>query len=127
MELWLSCDKDDGLRGIHADFAFNKHTGILMLNAYHAPQNGVRMNGSLFRRSDGSRTLNGRTAIIQMGKLEYKFEYSIEPNSQTESAFQEAKIYYFRDHLNSPAPIKSTSATPSANNIIIGDWTLHGT
>lgn len=126
VELLLSCDKDDGLRRIHADFAFDKQTGILMLNAYHGTPNGVKMNGSHFGRPDSSRALNARTAIIQMGKLEYKFTYIIEPNSAAEAAFQTDKIDYFRDRLQAPAPIESTSATPSENDTNIGDWTLHG-
>ena len=127
IELFLSCGKNDGIRGNHADFAFDKATGILMLNARHAAQNGVKLNASLFGRKDGSRALNTPTAIIQMGRLEYSFAYTIDPNSAEERAFQEDKVVFFRNVLKVAPPIESTSATPSANNMVIGDWTLHGT
>lgn len=79
IELFLSCEKSDGIRGKHARFIFDRNTGILMLNAFHTAQSGVKLNASQFGREDRSRPLTAPTAIIQMGKLEYRFAYTNRP------------------------------------------------
>lgn len=112
------------VRGSHACFVFDKETGILMLEARNQ-RHGVKLDSNYFGRRDGSRALNRPSSIIQLGELQYEFTYTMQPGTALESEFQSLKIEFFRRHLNAPAPLEATSATPSQNNMMVGNWTLH--
>ncbi|KZF23198.1 kinase-like protein [Xylona heveae TC161] len=110
------------VRGIHARMAFNRQTGLLMLQARHSEPYGVRLDNESFALQ--SRSLNARSSIVRFGKLEYIFAYTVQPNSGSEKLFQLQKQKFFREHLQAPPPIEATSATPSQNDLVLGNWTL---
>jgi Protein kinase domain len=114
------------IRGSHAWFLFERISGIFCVQARHFGRESVRINADSLTPQDGPRTLSKSSKIIQLGKLEFEFAYTIEANSDEEIQFQQQKQNFFRDYLNSPPPIEATSATPSENDITIGPWTLHG-
>ncbi|MCJ1245672.1 hypothetical protein MMC30_002876 [Trapelia coarctata] len=114
-----------GVRGSHVYFTFDKETGILMLQA-RSQRQGVRLESSYFERQHGARALNKSSSIIQIADLEYEFAYTMQPGTGLESAFQSLKTEFFRRHFNVSAPIEATSATPSHNDMSVGDWTLLG-
>lgn len=125
VDILLSDDaRRTGVRGSHARFAFMKDTGLLLLHARHAEPHSVSVDNESFALQQ--RALNARTSILRFGNLEYTFTYTIRSNSYAESLFQLAKLGFFRRYLHAPPPVEATSATPGQNDMVLGDWTLHG-
>ncbi|WEW60526.1 hypothetical protein PRK78_006013 [Emydomyces testavorans] len=114
-----------GVRGRHASLVFHKNSGILTLEVFHTDAS-VMLDMCTIVRSDGARGLSRPVSFIQIGDLLYKFTYS-NWSAEEELAFQKQKVAYFQGKLGVAAPLESTSATPSLNAMVIGNWNLHRT
>ncbi|KAK2811745.1 hypothetical protein FQN50_001783 [Emmonsiellopsis sp. PD_5] len=126
VDILLNCQPPFGrVHSRHAALSFHKNSGILQLESCHKDAS-VSLDMNPFTRLDGSRGLTRLTSLIEFGDLLYRFSYSDWPPAE-EIRFQKQKDAYFLEHLRTPAPIQSTSATPSVNGIIIGNWNLHRT
>ncbi|KAK4982447.1 serine/threonine protein kinase, CMGC, dual-specificity [Elasticomyces elasticus] len=93
--------------------------GRLWLSARH---NCVALDGIPLQRGEG-RILQHQ-ARIEIGQLRFLFQFII-PKEQ-EAVFRDALRDYLSSHRDVEAPHELTSATPSANDVNIGDWRLHG-
>ncbi|KAK4994196.1 hypothetical protein LTR28_000974, partial [Elasticomyces elasticus] len=102
----------------HVAFRFDA-MGRLWLSARH---NCIALDGIPLQRGEG-RILQHQ-ARIEIGQLRFLFQFII-PKEQ-EAVFRDALRDYLSSHRNVEAPHELTSATPSANDVNIGDWRLHG-
>ena len=114
------------MRGSHFCFTFNKNTGVLMLQPRHGGQYGIKLKAQYYAGRNNVQALVEPASVIQVGRLEYQFEYTIQAHSVVERAFQLEKAEYFQQRLNAPPPIEATSDTPSWNNMAIGPWIIPG-
>ncbi|KAL9601230.1 MAG: hypothetical protein Q9219_002635 [cf. Caloplaca sp. 3 TL-2023] len=103
----------------HLAIRFDSY-GRSVLDARHK---GVELNGETLPK--GSSRILHYTDIIRVGPLQYRFQFVL-PRA-LESEFQEAKRDFLQNSMISPQGLHDlTSATPSANDVKIGDWVLHG-
>jgi len=117
----------DDVRGSHVSFTFDKDTGVLMLQPRHPGQSGIKLRSKYYAGQSNAQALIEPASVIQVGRLEYEFKYTIEAHSAVERRFQIRKVKYFQEKLNAPPPIEATSVTPSRNSMAIGAWTVPGT
>ncbi len=124
IDLLLNYDMPQyGIRGSHLWFLFDKTSGTLLVTARHQRQAGITLNTERLGREDGFRALDRPTSLIQIDNLDYEFSYQLR-DSAAEDDFQVEKARFFSKYLNAPPPIEATSVTPSANDMILGPWTL---
>lgn len=117
----------DDVRGSHVWFTFKKDTGVLMLQPRHSGRNGIKLKAKYYAGQSNVQALIQPASVIQIGRLEYEFEYTIEAHSAAERRFQTRKAKYFEEQLSSPPPNEATSVTPSLNTMAIGPWTIPST
>lgn len=119
-EVYLLLAAEQGIYPKHLHFRFDRF-GRLTL---HARQKGVELNGEPITR--GTSRLLSHTQFIKIVPLSYKF-FHILPKDD-EQAFQSAKNQFLLDHMGfKEVPNEISSATPSADDVRIGDWAIHGT
>ncbi|KAJ9624463.1 hypothetical protein H2203_005198 [Taxawa tesnikishii (nom. ined.)] len=124
VDLLLTREAKDGVHGSHAYITFNRSSGMLVLEARHA-RDGVMIGSTTFTSKDPPQALNRPPILIQIGRLQYLFEYTVP--SHLEDRFRAAKESYFKTELRgAPPPHPLTSATPSVSDVRVGDWTSHG-
>ncbi|KAI4190736.1 MAG: hypothetical protein L6R41_000598 [Letrouitia leprolyta] len=103
----------------HLAFRFDGH-GRLELNVRHGI---VEMDGEPVTRA--SSRLVSHTKHIKVGPQLYRFAHIV-PKDQ-EVAFQKQKTAFLKKHSGlEQVPHELTSATPSVNDLKIGDWVIHG-
>lgn len=117
----------DDVRGDHVWLSFNKNTGVLMLQPRHSGRNGIKLKAKYYAGLSNAQALIEPASVIQVGRLEYNFEYTVQAHSAADRSFQLDKTKFFRDYLDAPPPIAATSITPSWNSMAIGPWTIPGT
>ncbi|KAL8902663.1 MAG: hypothetical protein Q9207_004484 [Kuettlingeria erythrocarpa] len=109
-----------GISPKQLQFRFDQH-GRLYL---YARQKGVELDGEAVAR--GTSRLLFYAHFIRIGPLSYKFVHILPKVDET--AFQLAKKELLLIHMGAKeAPNELTSATPSANDLKIGDWVIRGT
>lgn len=117
----------DDVRGSHALFTFKKDTGVLMVQPRHPGQSGIKLKAKYYAGQNNAQALIQPASVLQIGRLEYEFVYTIDAHSAMESRFQVRKSEYFQAQLNAPPPNEATSVTPSWNSMAIGPWTIPST
>ena len=98
-------------------FAFDARYAQLWLHARHK---GIRVDDRPL--APGSKFLLEKRTRISIGSNRYIFEFQI----SDEEVFQAAKRDYLSEYRGGANPHESTSATPSASDVRIQDWSLHG-
>lgn len=98
-------------------FAFDSKYGQLWLHARHK---GIRVEDRPL--APRSKILLDKRTRISIGPYRYIFEFQI----SDEKVFQAAKRDYLSEFRRGGIPHESTSATPSASDVRIQDWRLHG-
>lgn len=117
----------DEVRGSHVWFNFNKTTGVFTLRPRHPGQQGIKLNAVYYAGQSQVLALIQPASLIQIGRLEYRFEFTPQVDRAMEKRFQEEKAKFFQVHLKAPPPIEATSVSPSWNNMVIGPWTATST
>ncbi|KAL8919996.1 MAG: hypothetical protein Q9208_006500 [Pyrenodesmia sp. 3 TL-2023] len=111
---------EEGIRPQQAHFRYDRH-GRLKVHARHGQ---VEVDGESIAR--GSSRLLSHSHFIKFGPLSYHFVHILP--AIDESAFQLAKNSLLLEQMGvKEEPNELISATPSANDLKIGDWVLRGT
>ncbi|KAL9024733.1 MAG: hypothetical protein Q9196_006294 [Gyalolechia fulgens] len=109
-----------GISTRHICFRYDKF-GRLALHARHGR---IKLDGNDVPR--GSFRLLSYSNCIEIGRLRYQLIHTV--STEQEQAFQALKSNFMKATLGVEyPPHKLTSATPSAYNLKIGDWEIHGT
>lgn len=98
-------------------FAFDTKYAQLWLHARHK---GIRVNDRPL--APRSKILLESRARISIGPYRYIFEFKV----SNEKEFQAAKREFLAVHHPGTSPHDATSATPSASDICVQGWLLHG-
>ncbi|KAL8750052.1 MAG: hypothetical protein Q9184_006565 [Pyrenodesmia sp. 2 TL-2023] len=118
VELLLAAEESIHPQQVH--FRFDRY-GRLKVHARHGK---VEVDGESI--AGGSSRLLSHSNFIKLGPLSYRFVYIL-PTVE-ESAFQLAKNSLLLEQMGlKEVPNELTSATPSANDLKIGDWVIRGT
>ncbi|KAI4188685.1 MAG: hypothetical protein LQ346_005265 [Caloplaca aetnensis] len=118
VELLLAAEDDIHPQQLH--FRFDKF-GRLKVHGKHGK---VEVDGESVAGS--SPRVLSHSNFIKIGPLSYRFVHIL-PRAE-ESAFQRAKNGLLLEQMGiKEVPNELTSATPSANDIKIGDWDIRGT
>ncbi|KAL9024509.1 MAG: hypothetical protein Q9196_006465, partial [Gyalolechia fulgens] len=103
----------------HLSFRFDRF-GHLMLHVRY----GIELDGEPLKTRSSRVLLHSNS--IRIGLLSYRFTFILP--AEKEVLFQEVKKHFLMKHLGmQQAPHELTSATPSVNDLKIGDWVIHGT
>lgn len=104
----------------HITFRFDDY-GRLQLSARHS---GVEMDGETISR--GCSRLVSHVKFIKVGPLSYRFEFIL--SRDQELSFQQEKAEFLKEYGGLKQPLHEViSATPSANDLRVDDWVIHGT
>ncbi|KAI4170249.1 MAG: hypothetical protein LQ343_005132 [Gyalolechia ehrenbergii] len=104
----------------HLSFRFDEF-GRLTLDVLHS---GIELDGKPVAKGSSRMLLHSN--FIRIGLLLYRFAFIL-PREE-EQAFQNKKNEFMMEYMGlQQAPNELTSATPSVNDMKIGDWVIHGT
>ena len=112
--------KPHRLHGNHAIFNFIQQSGAFAMRCIH--DDGAAIGTHHFGPNDKYQVLQRSEQLITLGDLQYKLSFVTA--RQNEDAFQIAKRYYLVNKLEWEDPIVHVSATPTDQNVHIGEWTL---